>query len=83
MKLAVILNELCVKVLNLVLDDLWVTKASLVDDMHALFDNVWVSRVPHLKDGLLLNTEYPIVGVEVRNHEVEDVGAGAFLQTAC
>lgn len=62
--------------------NLWITKAGLIYDIHALLENIGVCRVAHLEEGFLFNAEDAIVDVEIGNEEVEHVLAGAFLETA-
>lgn len=77
-----VLAQLGMKVFYLIFYYLRITKAGLIDDIHALLENVWVRRVAHLEDGFLFNAKDAIVDVEIGNEEVKHVGARAFLETA-
>ena len=77
------LTEFGMDVLNLILDNSWITKARLIDHLHTLLHYIRMRWVSLLKDSLLLQAEESIVSIEVWNNEVKDVCARALLQTSC
>ncbi len=75
--------DLGLEIFDLIFDNLRVAEACLVYHAHSLFNDIGVSWIAHLENGLLLDTKDSIVGVQVRHNEVEDVSACAFLQALC
>lgn len=72
--------DLSLEIFYLIFDNLGVAEARLVNHAHSLLNDVGVSWIAHLKNGLLLDTKDAIVCVQVRHNEVEYVSACAFLQ---
>jgi len=70
-----LLLDFGLEVLDFVLYYLWVAETCLVDNIHPLFNDIGIGRIAHFKDGLLLDAKDAIVCIQVRYHEVEDVGA--------
>ena len=71
------------KVLDFIFHDSWIAKARPVDHFHALFDNVWMCWIAHLKEILLFEEIHSVVLIQIGDDKVADVSGRGFLQTAC